>query len=33
MEVSELVGVLAHEIGHYKRKHTMQMLVFATLQT
>jgi len=33
MEISELVWVLAHEIGHYKRKHTLQMLVFATLQT
>jgi STE24 endopeptidase len=29
----ELVAVLAHEIGHYKRKHTLQMLVFSTLQT
>jgi len=33
MSVSELVWVLAHEIGHYKRKHTLQMLAFATLQT
>ena len=29
----ELVAVLAHEIGHYKRKHTLQMLVFSVLQT
>ncbi len=29
----ELVAVLAHEIGHYKRKHTLQMLAFSTLQT
>jgi STE24 endopeptidase len=29
----ELVAVLAHEIGHYKRKHTLQMLAFSVLQT
>ena len=29
----ELVAVLAHEIGHYKRKHTFQMLAFSTIQT
>lgn len=29
----ELVAVLAHEIGHYKRKHTLQMLAFGILQT
>lgn len=29
----ELVAVLAHEIGHYKRKHTLQMLAFSTIQT
>lgn len=29
----ELVAVLAHEIGHYKRKHTLQMLVFSIVQT
>lgn len=29
----ELVAVLAHEIGHYKRKHTLQMLAFSTLQS
>ncbi|MDD3302118.1 MAG: M48 family metallopeptidase [Candidatus Gracilibacteria bacterium] len=29
----ELVAVLAHEIGHYKKKHTIQMLVFGTLET
>jgi STE24 endopeptidase len=33
LTVSELVWVLAHEIGHYKKKHTLQMLVFWTLQT
>ena len=29
----EIVAVLAHEIGHYKHKHTFQMLVFSVLQT
>jgi len=29
----ELVAVLAHEIWHYKKKHTIQMLVFGTLET
>lgn len=33
LEVEELVWVLAHEIGHYKRKHTLQMLAFSTIQT
>lgn len=33
LSVSELVWVLAHEIWHYKRKHTLQMLVFWTAQT
>ncbi len=33
LTVSELVWVLAHEIGHYKRKHTLQMLAFGTMQT
>jgi STE24 endopeptidase len=33
LTVNELVWVLAHEIGHYKRKHTLQMLLFSTLQT
>ena len=26
LTTEELVAVLAHEIGHYKRKHTFQML-------
>ncbi len=30
---NELVAVLAHEIGHYKKKHTFQMLAFSTIQT
>lgn len=33
MDVEELVAVLAHEIGHYKRKHTFQMLAFSIIQT
>ena len=33
LETEELVAVLAHEIGHYKRKHTIQMLVLSTIQT
>jgi len=33
LSVDELVAVLAHEIGHYKRKHTLQMLVFSIIQT
>ena len=33
LEVEELVAVLAHEIGHYKRKHTLQMLAFSIIQT
>lgn len=33
LEVKELVGVLAHEIGHYKKKHTLQMLAFSIIQT
>lgn len=30
--VSELVAVLAHEIGHYKKKHVMQSLAVQILQ-
>lgn len=33
LTVEELVAVLAHEIGHYKKKHTLQMLIFSILQT
>ncbi|MDD2558736.1 MAG: M48 family metallopeptidase, partial [Desulfuromonas sp.] len=29
----EVVAVLAHEIGHFKKKHTMQGLVLSILQT
>lgn len=33
MTIDEIVAVLAHEIGHYKRKHTFQTLVFSIIQT
>lgn len=29
----EIVAVLAHEIWHYKRKHTIKMLIFSIFQT
>jgi len=29
----EIVAVLAHEIGHYKKQHTLLSLVLSTLQT
>ena len=32
MTTEEIVAVLAHEIGHYKRKHTLRSLVSALLQ-
>ena len=31
--VEELVAVLAHEVGHYKKKHIRNSLVLSTLQT
>ena len=33
LEVEELVAVLAHEIGHYKKKHTIKGIVAALCQT
>jgi len=33
LEIPEIVAVLAHEIGHYKKKHTLSGLVISTLQT
>lgn len=33
MEIPELVAVLAHEIGHYKKKHIIWSLVLGILQT
>jgi len=32
LTTEEIVAVLAHEIGHYKRKHTLIMLFFSTIQ-
>lgn len=29
----ELLGVLAHEIGHFKKKHIIQRMVFSVVQT
>ncbi len=31
--VAELVAVLAHEMGHYKKKHIQQALVLSTMQS
>jgi len=31
--VNELVAVLAHEMGHYKKKHILQALILGILQT
>ena len=31
--VSELVGILAHEIGHYKKKHILQSMLISILHT
>jgi STE24 endopeptidase len=33
METNELVAVLAHEIGHYKKKHVIQGLFISLIQT
>ncbi|MDA9129379.1 M48 family metallopeptidase [Candidatus Gracilibacteria bacterium] len=33
LETEELVAVLAHEIGHYKKRHTLQMLALSIFQT
>jgi STE24 endopeptidase len=33
MEKNELVSVLAHEIGHYKKKHTIAGMFLSVLQT
>jgi STE24 endopeptidase len=33
MTTEEIVAVLAHEIGHYKKKHTLKMLVFSIIET
>lgn len=33
LSTSEIVAVLAHEIGHYKRKHTYKNIVISVFQT
>ncbi len=33
LETDEIVAVLAHEIGHYKKKHTLTGIVLSILQT
>lgn len=33
LNINELVWVLAHEIWHYKKKHTFYMLAFSIIQT
>ena len=33
LSISEIVGVLAHEIGHYKKKHTLSGIITSILQT
>ncbi len=33
LEEEEIVAVLAHEVGHYKKKHTTTGLVISTLQS
>ena len=33
LETEELVAVLAHEIGHYKKKHVIQGLLISIIQT
>jgi STE24 endopeptidase len=33
LEIEEIVGVLAHEIGHYKKKHTIYNLLLSLMTT
>jgi STE24 endopeptidase len=33
LSTKEIVAVLAHEVGHYKRKHTLSMFIFSNIQT
>ena len=33
LSTKEIVAVLAHEIGYYKRKHTLSMFIFSNIQT
>ena len=32
LHIKELVAVLAHEIGHYKKKHTLVAIIFSIIQ-
>ncbi|HDZ40799.1 MAG TPA: M48 family peptidase [Bacteroidetes bacterium] len=32
LDISEITAVLAHEIGHYKNKHTLTMMLYGILQ-
>ncbi|MBE9509468.1 MAG: M48 family metallopeptidase [Bacteroidetes bacterium] len=33
LDTDEIIGVLAHEIGHYKKKHTKKGMIISVLQT
>jgi STE24 endopeptidase len=33
LETDEIVGVLAHEVGHYKKKHTLTGVILSIIQT
>jgi len=33
LEINEITAVLAHEIGHYKKKHSLTMMLYGILQT
>jgi STE24 endopeptidase len=33
LSTKEIVAVLAHEVGHYKKKHTLSMFIFSNIQT
>ncbi len=33
LETEEILAVLAHELGHYKNKHSLSMMLFGILQT
>jgi STE24 endopeptidase len=33
LSTEEVVAVLAHEVGHYKRRHTLGMLLLSSIQT
>ena len=33
LTTTEIIAVLAHEIGHYKKKHTLSMFIFSNIQT